>query len=74
MRSAGECLIVNLLTQLLKEIDACLLGKVKGLLERLGSNFSFQTQLLKSCIRNHMIWFYWKSCSDSWLSGRVLIF
>ena len=73
MRSAGECLIVNLFTQWLKEIDDCPLGKVKGLLERLGSNFSVQTQPLKSCIRNHVIWFHWKSCSDTWLSGRVLI-
>ena len=73
MRSAGECLIVNLCTQWLKEIDDCSLGKVKGLLERLGSNFSVQTQPLKSCIRNHVIWFHWKSCSDTWLSGRVLI-
>ena len=73
MRYAGESLIVNLFTQWLKEIDDCLLGKVKGLLERLGSNCSVQTQPLKSCIRNHMIWFHWKSCSDSWLSGRVLI-
>ena len=40
MRSAGECLIVNLFTQWLKELDECLLGKVKGLLEHLGSNFS----------------------------------
>ena len=39
MRSAVECLIVNLFTQWLKGIDECLPGKVKGLLEHLGYNF-----------------------------------
>ena len=51
-------------------MDACW---ARWLLERLGSNFTAQTQILKCCIRNHMILFHLPFFSGSWLSGRVLI-
>ena len=74
MRSVGECLIANLFTQWLRRIDECLPGQVKGLLKRLGSNFSAWTNPLKSCIRFYMIWFHMLSYSGLWLSGIVLLF
>ena len=44
----GECLF----RQWLKGLNECRLGKVNGLLEHLGSNFSAKTKPLKFCIRD----------------------